>query len=342
MKHRLILISKYIFFLGLGIFLVWWQFSKMTADQFAQFRFALSNANFSVIPFIILMSLASHFSRALRWKILIAPMGYNPSKLNTFGTTMIGYLANSFFPRLGEVLKCTLLGRYENIPSQKLLGTIVIERILDLICYVIFILITVFIQYRVVGDFAKKQLLDIAAGKNGLPVWGKFLIYAAILLLIIYFIGFLYKKYSESKFVQRIKVFMFGLKEGIVTVKKLQNRGWFLFHTVFIWSMYLGQIYLGFSAMKEVSHLGWDAACGVLTLATLAMIVTPNGLGTFPEAVVLVLVLYQVNPTAGIAFGWLMWSTTTFIILFFGLFFLVLLIFLNKKKRIETKSTHNA
>ncbi len=341
MKNRIITFLKYGLFLGLGIFLVWWQFSKMTVAQYAQFKFALSNANYKIIPLIIVMSLASHLSRSMRWKILIAPLGYNPSLFNTFGTTMIGYLANSFFPRLGEVLKCTLLGKYEKIPSQKLLGTILVERIFDLICYVIFIFITVLVQYHLVGDFAKNQLNQIAYQKNGMPLWTKAILYVAILIGIFLLLRFLFNKYGNSKFIQKIKSFTTGLKEGIATVKKLKNRGWFLFHTIFIWCMYLGQIYIGFSAMQEVAHLGWDAACGILTLATLAMIVTPNGLGTFPEAVLLVLGLYNISDTYGQAFGWLMWGTTTFIILFFGTIFLFLLMYLNKKKEIESNSTYS-
>jgi glycosyltransferase 2 family protein len=340
MKQKVTLFIKYGLFLGLGIFLVWWQFSKMTAEQYSQFKFALANANYSIIPVIILMSLASHFSRAMRWRILIAPLGHKPSVINTFGTTMVGYLANSFFPRLGEVLKCTLLGRYEKIPPQKLIGTILVERVFDLICYAVFIAITVLVQYKVVGNFAQAKISEMAIGRNGLPLWGKVLIYGTVFLIIVLLLRFLYKKYSTSKTVQKIKSFTTGLKEGIATVKKIKNRGWFIFYTIFMWSMYLGQIYIGFSAMKEVSHLGWDAACGILTLATLAMIVTPNGLGTFPEAVLLVLGLYSISDANGIAFGWLMWGTTTFIILFFGLFFLIALILLNKRKNIESNSIH--
>ena len=96
--------------------------------------------------------------------------------------------------------------------------------------------------------------------------------------------------------------------------------------------MYLLEIYIGFAAIKEVSHLGLDAACSVLTLATLAMIITPGGIGTFPTAIFLVLGLYDIEQTTGEAFGWLMWGTTTFIILFFGLLCLGLLYFINKNK----------
>ena len=93
------------------------------------------------------------------------------------------------------------------------------------------------------------------------------------------------------------------------------------------------QIYVGFSAIQEVSQLGLNAACSVLTLATLDMIITPGGIGTFPTAVFLVLSLYNIDQSTGEAFGWIMWGATTFIILFFGSLSLAVLFFVNRKKQ---------
>ncbi|MEP6677048.1 MAG: lysylphosphatidylglycerol synthase transmembrane domain-containing protein [Ferruginibacter sp.] len=335
MNKRLLNILKYVIFLGGGAFLVWWQFHQMTADQEKKFIYAITHAKYWVLIPVIIMALASHLSRSIRWRILIEPLGYKPSIFNTFCATMVGYLANSFLPRLGEIIKCTMLGKYEKIPAQKLIGTIVVERIFDIICYIIFIIITVLIQYKRVGDFASERVKAI--NQHGVvPLWVKLLILTACILLLIFILRWMYKKYDQSRVVQKIKSFTSGIAEGIATVKKLKNRGWFIFHTVFIWSMYLMQIYVGFIAVSEVSHLSLAAACGVLTLATLAMIVTPNGLGTFPAAVFLVLQLYNVDNVIGEAFGWLMWGTTTFIILFFGSLFFLLMVLVNNKKTRET------
>ena len=333
MGKKIATILQYIFFLGSGILLIWWQFHHMTPDQIVKFKLALSNANYKMFIPVIFMSLASHVSRSVRWKILIAPMGYKPSLLNTFGVIMVGYLANSFVPRLGEILKCTLLGKYEKIPPQKLIGTIVVERVFDFLCYLIFILITILIQFKLVGNFVKNEMTKIINNTNGISFWTNIFIGLACIILGIYLIRLLIKKFTGSKFILRLKNFISGLKEGIASIQKLQNRGWFLFHTVFIWSMYLLQIYVGFSAIQEVSHLGLNAACSVLTLATLAMIITPGGIGTFPTAVFLVLNLYNIDQSTGEAFGWIMWGATTFIILFFGSFSLALLFFINRKTR---------
>ena len=333
MGKKLGTILQYIFFLGGGIFLIWWQFHNMTPDQVTKFKIALSNADYKMFIPVIFMSLASHVSRSARWKILIAPMGYKPSLFNTFSVTMVGYLANSFVPRLGEILKCTLLGKYEKIPPQKLIGTIVVERVFDFLCYLIFILVTFIIQFKLVGNFVKDQVNKIAANNSGISFWTNIILTSAVIITIIWVIRFLVNKYSSGKLKQRLKTFISGLKEGIASIKNLQNRGWFLAHTIFIWSMYLLQIYVGFTAIQEVSHLGLNAACSVLTLATLAMIITPGGIGTFPTAVFLVLGLYNIEQSTGEAFGWIMWGATTFIILFFGSLSLLLLFLYNRKPR---------
>ena len=324
-------ILQYIFFLGGGILLIWWQFHNMTPEQIIKFKSALSNADYRMFIPVIFMALASHVSRSVRWKILIAPMGYKPSLFNTFGVIMVGYLANSFVPRLGEILKCTLLAKYEKIPAQKLIGTIVIERVFDFLCYLIFILITIIIQFNLVGNFVKVEITKMVNNTSGTAFWINLFLILTGVISAIFIIRFLIKRYTSGKIVQRIKFFLNGLKEGITSIKKLQKKSWFLFHTLFIWSMYLLQIYVGFSAIQEVSHLGLNAACSVLTLATLAMIITPGGIGTFPTAVFLVLGLYNIDQSTGEAFGWIMWGATTFIILFFGLLSLILLFYNNRK-----------
>ena len=333
-------ILQYIIFLGGGIFLIWWQFHKMSPDQIAKFKFSLASANYWLMIPVVICALASHVSRSVRWRILMAPMGYRPLLFNTFGVTMVGYLANSFVPRLGEILKCTLLGKYENIPVQKLIGTVVIERIFDFSCYLIFIIITILTQYQLVGNFVASEWTVLTTENTGTPFWLRGIFFIVVVVITILLLRFIFKSYGQGKFIKPINHFIKGIKEGIATIKNLRQRGWFLFHTFFIWSMYLLQIFIGFSAIPEVAHLGLNAACSVLTLATLAMIITPGGIGTFPTAVFLVLGLYKIDQSTGEAFGWLMWGATTFIVLFFGLLLLGLLVIFNNNKSVLLSNKH--
>lgn len=338
MKKKIFTILKYVFFLALGFFLVWWQFDKMTAVQKAEFSESLKRANYWLIIPVVIMAIFSHISRSVRWKILIEPMGYHPSTTNTFYSVMVGYLANTFLPRVGEILKCSLLSKYEKIPMNKLIGTILIERLFDFLCYFILIAITILIQIRYVSDFVKEKFSEIfSSGSSRFPIWLKLSVAALLVVILIGVVRWIFRKYAHHRYIISIKGFHIGFKEGIYSIKNLKNRGWFLAHTVFIWSLYLLQIYVGFFALPDTAHLGITQACSVLSLATLAMIVSPGGIGAFPLAVQEVLLIYNVD---NISFGWIMWGTSTAIIIVLGLISLLLLMHKNKKLH-EAKPANN-
>ncbi|MEO6455106.1 MAG: lysylphosphatidylglycerol synthase transmembrane domain-containing protein [Ginsengibacter sp.] len=333
MEKKFYTILKYIFFLGIGLFLVWWQFNKMTPLQREQFSESLRNANYWLILPVIILSVLSHISRAVRWRILIEPMGYKPSVKNTFYSVMSGYVANTFVPRAGEILKCSLLSRYEKIPANKLIGTILIERAFDFICYLVLILLTALIQLNKVSDFVKQKLAGMSGNNNRFPVWLKFVTIIFIITILIFFLKWLFKKFAHHRHIISIRGFHIGFREGLNSIRHLKNRGWFLAHTLFIWSMYLMQIYVGFSALSATAHLGIREACSVLSLATLGMIVSPGGIGAFPLAVQEVLLIYDVD---NVSFGWMIWGVSTAIIIVVGILSFVLLLYKNKKSD-ETK-----
>jgi uncharacterized protein (TIRG00374 family) len=331
MNKRLISILQYTVFLGAGIFLVWWQLKGMTAEQKTQFTSALRSANYWLIIPIIFMSLLSHLSRAYRWKLLLEPLDYYPKIKNVFAVTMVGYLANAAIPRLGEVLKCTFLSKYEHIKVEKLVGSILIERTFDLFCFVLFIGITVLIQVDKIGGFIKEKIASFG-DKAAMPLWAKGLIVLSIIMLIYFILKLLVKKYPENKTILKINNFFTGIGQGFIAIRSLKKRSQFIAHTLFIWAMYLLQIYVGFMAMEHTAELDIKAACSVLVLASFAMIITPNGIGLFPIFVMQTLILYDIDSAYGKAFGWLIWGVATSIILVVGFICLLLLPYINKQK----------
>lgn len=333
MRKKVFAILQYLVFLGIGIFLTWWQFSKMTPVERIQFRESLLHANYIVIIPIAFAAILSHISRAMRWKIMIEPMGYHPSTSNTFYSVMCGYFANTFLPRAGEILRCTLLSRYEKIPVNKLIGTILIERIFDLFCYFIIIVFTILIQLNTVSEFVKRSIENITHKNANFPLW-ELMVVLASCGLIIFFIGrWIFNKYETHRHIIKIKNIHIGLKEGFMSIIRLKKRRAFILHSIFIWSMYLLEIYIGFSALKATSGLGIAAGLSVLSLATLAMIIAPGGIGAFPVAIQQVLLIYSIN---NISFGWLIWGTTTALVIVIGLISFGLLIYSNRNKN-ETK-----
>lgn len=320
---------QYVLFLGAGIFLIWWQFKDMSARDRADFYSSFQKANYWLIIPIVFMSLLSHLIRAMRWKYLMEPLGFKPALKNVFAVTMIGYLANSAIPRLGEILKCSFLARYEKLKFDQLVGTIILERTFDLFCFILFIAITIIIQVDVVGSYVQSRLVDLGTS-SGIPLWVKVLAVIFICVTIVYGIKLLFKKYPQSKIFSKINAFIKGIIEGFKIIRHLKKKKLFLISTLAIWVLYLLQVYIGFSAMQGTSHLTIKAACAVLTLASLAMIASPGGIGWFPFFVMETLVIYGISEPLGYSFGWLIWGVSTGIIVIVGLASLLLIPYLNK------------
>lgn len=336
-RKKLFTLIQYIFFLGICAVLVWWQFHDMKPDEKDSFTRSLKEANYWIVVPVIGMALLSYWARGQRWRIMIEPMGYNAKMSNTFCSTMIGYLVNSFVPRLGEVAKCTVLSRYEKIPVDKLIGTVVVERIFDLLCYAVLIGITVSTQFKNVRKFFLEHF-----EKQGTTFdWNKTWVISAVVILLVFVLAWAMKRVKNNKIVARIKHILLNLKEGITSINHLKRRGAFIGYTLLIWAMYLLEIYIGFQAMEATAGLGLGSACAALTLASLAMILLPGGFGLFPVFIANVLFMYHVNLENGTAFGWLMWGVSTSLNLILGFICLLLIPSLNKKYYpIETNISH--
>ncbi|MEP7106695.1 MAG: lysylphosphatidylglycerol synthase transmembrane domain-containing protein [Ferruginibacter sp.] len=337
MKKTVITILKYLFFLGLGIFLVWWSIHKMGDENWEKCKTALKTARYLLFIPVFFILIASHISRAIRWKILMKPMGYNPGLVNTFFAVMVGYLANLALPRLGEVLKCTILGKYEKVPADKLVGTILVERAVDVVSLMMVFIIAIVTQFTIIGGHAKETIRAyFLAGNKDLMVIKLVVLVAGV--LFIYFISkLILKKYSGIGFVKRINILIKGVGAGLSSVKNLQNKKAFIFHSIFIWCCYAAGTYLGFFVIKETSGLPIAAAFPVLAFASIGMIITPGGIGFYQVFIMEVMVLYGIDEGHGYANGLLQWVAQFFIIIIAGFFSLIALPFYNRHPAKQTR-----
>ncbi|MBZ5855893.1 lysylphosphatidylglycerol synthase transmembrane domain-containing protein [Flavihumibacter profundi] len=335
MNKKISSLLQYIFFLGLGIFLVWWSIGKIEHHDWLEMKASMKGANYWLLVPVTVALLVSHFSRAIRWRILMEPMGYKPNITNTYLAVLIGYLANLAVPRLGEVLKCTLLARYEKIPADKLIGTIVAERAFDLICLVLIFMITIFSQIDTIGQFAGNMVRKIMQGDSGETNYTKLIIVGFILLILVYAGWYILKKFSHNKFIHKIKELAKGIWEGLTSVRNVRKKGWFFFHSAFIWFLYLAAIKLGFYAMEATSIFGWLPSFSVLSLGSVGMIVTQGGIGAYPILVQETMMLYGLGENIGKAFGWILWLAQFFLVLFAGGLSMLLLPVVNRKKAIS-------
>lgn len=341
-KKRIILAVQFLFFLGLGVFLVWWMARGIDENGWAQIRASLKKANYWLFLPVLLMMLLSHYIRALRWKILMEPLGHKPTSFLVFNAVMVGYFANLLFPRLGEVLKCTILARYEKVGPDKLIGTIVAERTVDLISLLFIFFLTIVFQIDIVGEYAK-TLLQSAFNKDG---GGVSVIRIVTILVsvtaVIALLFFILNRLQHITFFKKIKNVMKGIMSGLNSIRFMQKRGLFIFYSVFIWALYLLSARLGFYAMEEISHLGVRPALSIISFGSIGMIVTQGGIGAYQYAVQETLYLYGIDKLTGFTFGWILWLAQTAVILVGGVVCAAILPFMHKKNRNESNATYTA
>ncbi|MFM2232309.1 MAG: hypothetical protein RJB31_1010 [Bacteroidota bacterium] len=326
---RIKTILQFIIFLSLGVFLIWFSTKSFTADEINKVKELVFNAKPIVLIPCILVLVLSHYLRALRWKMLIKPLGKTPGTLNVFLAVLTGFFFNLLFPRLGEVMKCTFLGKYEKIPVDKLIGTMVAERVLDLICLVLVIFLAISTQIDLVGGYAKELFDQILSKFNASPTAILLMIMILLSLSIVCYI--IYLKTRHSLFLMKIKNWIRGIVEGLVSVRHVENKPMFIGYTLTIWFLYLASIRIGFYAMQDLVHLGWVPSLSILTFGSFAMIATQGGIGAYQFAVQKTLLLYGVKEVSGLAFGWLLWSVQTVMLFITGPISLLLLFTLNKK-----------
>jgi glycosyltransferase 2 family protein len=332
MKAKLITAFQYLFFLALGALFVWLSVKDITAADWEHIKFSLVHARHWLIIPVLAMLLLSHYVRALRWKILMEPLGYHPSTFNVFSAVMIGYLVNAGVPRLGEVVKCTMLSRYEKIRADKLVGTIVTERAIDMICLIIVFIAALLFQGHIVGEYVSSLFINFFQDNGGSFSVKKLLITLAIVAGFFLLLYFIIRRFAHIDAIAKVKNVLKGIVHGLTSIRYIKNKGIFIFQSLLIWALYLLSSAAGIFALQETQHLGLGAGLTTLAVGSVGMIITPGGIGAYPLFVANLMGLYGVPVhTIGMALGWLLWLVQTFIILAGGIVFSVLLSYYNKK-----------
>ena len=331
MNKKLFKIFQYLLFLGLGIFLAWWSLKDIDHEKRIQIKTSLSHARYWLIVPVFCILILSHLVRAMRWKLLIDSLGYNPKTENTFFAVMVGYLTNQAVPRLGEILKCTLLARYEKVPADKLIGTIILERIIDAVSLLSIFAITLAIQPHLYTDLINAFFHSPRdPHRKRIPGY----VLAAIvvgLIVIIMLIWMLVKKKTLADALAVFKKIGNSVWQGISAVQHLRKRGLFLLYSLAMWTLYLLGGYIGFYALQETQHYGIKQAFAVLSAGSIGMIATPGGIGAYALLLKKTMELYGLQEGVALAFGWILWLVQTFVIVTGGLFSFVAIPYFNKK-----------
>ncbi|WBX76466.1 lysylphosphatidylglycerol synthase transmembrane domain-containing protein [Tenacibaculum ovolyticum] len=310
-------VLKIILPLVLGGFLVWYSISKVSLETLLQY---FKDANYSWIALGLFFGVLSHLSRAYRWKFLLEPMGYKPDFGNSTMAVLVAYLVNYAVPRAGEVSRAAVMTNYEGIPFEKGFGTIVAERIADVVMMLSIITITLFVQFDFIYDLLIKNFDPVRIG-----------IILSALVLGFYLLT-RYVKKATSGIGLKIKKFISGLVEGVTSIFKMKHKWAFIFHTVFIWLMYVLMFWATIPAINGLSVPLGGILIGFIA-GGFSIAATNGGIGLYPVAVAGALALFGIAEEPATAFGWIMWTAqTAMIIVFGGLAFLCLPIY-NKNKK---------
>lgn len=301
----------------LGIILVWYSLSKISFQELLQY---FKEADYLYIALGLLFGLLSHLSRAYRWKFMIEPMGYTLRMSNSIMAVFAAYLVNYTIPRAGEFVRGTILTNYEGVPFEKGFGTIVAERIADLLVMMLIIIITLFLEFDFIYEFFSSRFhpLNIMFGV------------AVLLVLAILMLAFI--KRSTSKIATKIKTFVGGLIEGATSIFKMKKKWAFIFHTLFIWAMYVLMFYITTFAINETSNIPFTAILIGFISASFSIAATNGGIGSYPVAVYIAFSMFSIAKEPSIAFGWIMWSSQTLMIIILGGLSLIYLPIYNRRK----------
>ena len=301
----------------LGVALVWYSLSKISIEELVKY---FKNANYAYVGLGLLFGLLSHLSRAYRWKFMIEPLGYKLRLPNSIMAVFATYLVNYTIPRAGEITRATILTNYEGVPFEKGIGTIVAERIADLIVMLCIITITLFLEFDFIYSFLVEK-------------FNPFKIAIALILLVsLAFIFFRFIKRSESKFAIKLKGFVNGLIEGASSIFKMKKKWAFIFHTLFIWIMYILMFYVTTLAIQDLNNISFGAILIGFISASFSIAASNGGIGTYPFAVFAAFSIFGIAEEPSYAFGWIMWASQTLMIIIFGGLSLIYLPIYNRKK----------
>ena len=298
MKKSLRNLLQLILFLGVGIGILWLVYQSQ--DKAWQEQCALdgvpaeecsligkivqdfASAKYFWLLLVLVAFTISNISRAIRWRMLIRPLGYSTKLLNGFFTIMLGYFANLGFPRIGEIIRAGTFARYEGISLEKVVGTVVVDRVADVLTFAAVVALAFALEFDRILELISSLRAD-AAAQEGTPWWLWLLAglaVAGILALILTLV--FWNRLKNLKFIVRIREIAFGFWEGIKAIRKLDRPGWFIFHSLNIWFMYYLMTYLGFQAFVPTEDLGLLAALMVFAIGAFGMVIpSPGGMGTY-------------------------------------------------------------
>ncbi len=320
MKSKIRKFLSLIIPLLIGIIIIYYQFTTLNPEELEKIKTSFIKADYLYIFLSLFIALFGFWSRAYRWKFALQHLGYKTKFHNDLMTVCVSYLVNLTIPRSGEISRAALLKKYENVPFDKGFGTIVAERIVDMIIFLLFVAVGFISQFDKIYQYLIQKNVKFET-----------LIWFSIIGIVLFFIFVLVWIYAEWQIILKLKQKLSGLIEGMLSILKMKNKWNYIFHSFFIWFSYLAMFYVTIFALPETANISFDVVVMGFIFGTLAVGFTNGGLGAYPLAIASILSLYGISEGIGTAFGYLIWVSQTLLTIFLGLLSYLLLPILNKK-----------
>ena len=321
MSKKFLHVLKYILPAAIAFVLMYFAFQNV---DFAEFWSKAQEVNYIWVFISIALSYVSYWIRAFRWNLLLKPLGFEHLTSNrTTIAVLIGYLANLAFPRLGEVTRCGILKRNEKVPMTTSFGSVITERIIDVVTLFILILFTLLIEYDTLIAFFK----DAFSGFSNIEglAWKVGLILTGLVVLF----GIIF--YIAIKSGGKLKEFIRQLLEGVLSLRKVNNFPAFIFSTILLWVVYYYMSYIIVFSLPETSTLTWQAGIMLLVTSGIALsIPVQGGFGTYHTLISGMLFLYGIDKTTGVFFATLLHTSQIIAIAVFGGIAVIISLFLKK------------
>lgn len=306
--------------LSLGVFLIWYIYQKFTPEQLDQIYLHFKNANYWIVGLSVVLSVISHVIRAYRWNYMLEPLGYQPRLANNFMAVSIAYLMNVFIPKSGEVSRALVLTKYENVPFDKGFGTIITERVVDLILLLLFTMAALFLQFDELYTYLNEM---VSITKIGVILGG-------LTLLAVSFFVFL--KRSKGTFAKKLNGFIGGLRDGLFSIAKMKNKRAFIIQSLAIWTLYILSFYTATYALEETSSISIGVIIITFVVGSFTFAFTNSGFGFYPAAIMGILLVFGIAEDVGFALGWIVWTSNIATVLFLGALSFLLLPVYNRKR----------
>lgn len=333
-KHKKLILNilKYLLFLSAGIGLFLWVYRDQDMNSLWA---GLSEFHYGWIFASLWIALLSHFLRALRWRMLLDSIGYKPRILNVFLSILVMYLANFAAPRMGEVTRCGILTRYEKIPFTSQLGTVVIERVVDVVILLLIIMSVLLFDWNVLTDYLSDEMSVEGSGKNSFLTSWWFLSVVAIFVLLGILAVIFRKSLLKTKAARKIVSYIEKFIEGLKSILHLRKPGIFILLTIGIYACYFMMTWFVMIAFTPTTHLSPFVALAVLAMGSVGMVLpVQGGVGTYHAFVGATLTLYGISEYNSTLLAFVLHGSTSVFLIFIGAIALIFLPIVNPSRKL--------